>query len=126
MVWKKTKKVGFGIKGKWVFAWYCDAKPNKGSFVENIGGHCIKSGVNKCINEKLSEETNKKRKSHGAKGIPYDNDIAKAIQVKMDEKASGFDGVISVSGDYVGKCTQNIFEQKDPSKILALHTTSAE
>jgi len=27
IIWKTTKKVGFGIKGKWVVAWYCDVAP---------------------------------------------------------------------------------------------------
>jgi hypothetical protein len=28
MVWKNTSKVGFGVKGDTVIAWYCDAKGN--------------------------------------------------------------------------------------------------
>jgi len=27
IIWKSTKKVGFGIKDKWVVAWYCDVRP---------------------------------------------------------------------------------------------------
>jgi len=27
IIWKTTKKVGFGIKGRWVVAWYCDVRP---------------------------------------------------------------------------------------------------
>ena len=27
IIWKTTRKVGFGIKGKWVVAWYCDVRP---------------------------------------------------------------------------------------------------
>jgi hypothetical protein len=27
IIWKTTKKVGFGIKDKWVVAWYCDVRP---------------------------------------------------------------------------------------------------
>ena len=27
MVWKKTTRVGFGVKGKWVVAWYCESQP---------------------------------------------------------------------------------------------------
>jgi len=27
IIWKSTKKVGFGIKERWVVAWYCDVRP---------------------------------------------------------------------------------------------------
>lgn len=27
IIWKTTKKVGLGIKDKWVVAWYCDVAP---------------------------------------------------------------------------------------------------
>jgi len=27
IIWKTTKKVGFGIKERWVVAWYCDVRP---------------------------------------------------------------------------------------------------
>jgi hypothetical protein len=27
IIWKTTKKVGFGIKDRWVVAWYCDVRP---------------------------------------------------------------------------------------------------
>jgi hypothetical protein len=27
MIWKTTTKVAFGVKDKWVVAWYCDVKP---------------------------------------------------------------------------------------------------
>lgn len=39
LVWKTSKKVGFGIKGKFVVAWYCDKKGNTGdanTFTDNV------------------------------------------------------------------------------------------
>jgi hypothetical protein len=27
IIWKTTKKVGFGVKDRWVVAWYCDVRP---------------------------------------------------------------------------------------------------
>lgn len=54
MVWKKTTKVGFGIKGKYVIAWYCEAKGNAGStteFKKNVGEKCINADkINTCYN----------------------------------------------------------------------------
>jgi len=70
MVWKNTKKVGFGVKGKWVIAWYCDAKPNKGSFVQNIGDHCMVSAkYNKCFVKMALTQHNKYRALHGANSL---------------------------------------------------------
>jgi hypothetical protein len=27
MIWKTTRKVAFGVRDKWVVAWYCDVRP---------------------------------------------------------------------------------------------------
>jgi len=43
MVWKNTSKVGFGVKGDRVIAWYCDARGNQGGaedYKANIGALC--------------------------------------------------------------------------------------
>jgi len=49
MVWKNTSKVGFGVKGDTVIAWYCDARGNQGGpedYKANVGAVCIKNGYN--------------------------------------------------------------------------------
>jgi hypothetical protein len=56
MVWKKTKRVGFGVRGKWVIAWYCESQPASNSpgpvFVRNVGKKCIdQEGVQTCYNK---------------------------------------------------------------------------
>lgn len=51
MVWKNTRKVGFGVRGKYVVAWYCDKQGNLGlstDFQNNVGASCIVDRYNKC------------------------------------------------------------------------------
>jgi phage gp16-like protein len=81
MVWKGTAKVGFGIKGKWVIAWYCDkgSTGNNADFKQNVGEKCEKDGVNTCYNEIALKAHNVKRKEHEAKDLVYDKDMAKAL-----------------------------------------------
>lgn len=42
LVWKTSKKVGFGIVGKFVVAWYCDKKGNDPDTVEAFTNHVCK------------------------------------------------------------------------------------
>jgi hypothetical protein len=49
MVWKNTSKVGFGVKGDTVIAWYCEARGNQGSpedYKANVGAVCVTNGYN--------------------------------------------------------------------------------
>jgi hypothetical protein len=44
MVWKNTGKVGFGVKGDTVIAWYCSASGNIGGpedYKANVGELCV-------------------------------------------------------------------------------------
>ena len=65
MVWKATTKVGFGVKGKYVIAWYCEATPNTGStteFKKNVGEKCVNAAkINVCFNVKQVTSHNEKR-----------------------------------------------------------------
>ena len=52
MVWKRTLKVSFGIKGRWVYARYCTAEGNKGTVKEwqsNVEEDCVKDDVDVCF-----------------------------------------------------------------------------
>jgi hypothetical protein len=69
MVWKNTSKVGFGVKGAYVIAWYCDSKGNVGGaedYKANIGTDCIKDGYNTCYAEIALTSHRLKRKEHNA------------------------------------------------------------
>jgi len=70
MMWKGTKKVGFGVRGRWVIAWYCNEKGNTGNkanFIKNVGEHCVASNkVNSCFNDLATEQHNAKRAQHEA------------------------------------------------------------
>jgi hypothetical protein len=43
----------------------------------------------------------------------------------MDEKEAGFDGVIEPTGDEASTCTQNIYKEIDPTKVISLGLTDA-
>jgi len=96
MLWKSSTKVGFGIKGKFVLAYYCtvgakdDAKSK--DFKMNI---CRKDGCklctedkagkaygfNKCFNQLGIDKHNIYRIDHESpKFVKYDEDVAKAAQ----------------------------------------------
>lgn len=69
MLWKSSKTVGFGVKGKWVVAWYCDSRRRQlgntgppSSFVKQIGSPCVTpTGGNRCLNEALADQHNELR-----------------------------------------------------------------
>jgi len=68
MVWKNTSKVGFGVRGKWVIAFYCLQKGNVGipaDYKANVGEECMKTGeYNKCYAKLALAAHNKKRGFH--------------------------------------------------------------
>jgi len=43
----------------------------------------------------------------------------------MDEKEAGFDGVIEPTGAEASTCTQNIYKETDPTKVISLGLTDA-
>lgn len=94
IVWKgkATKKVGFGINGINVYAWYCPTgnDPDQAaSFKENVceaacTKWCVTDTVNKCYNEKAIKKHNTYREYHGAGKVTFSHDIAKAAQKKLE------------------------------------------
>jgi hypothetical protein len=88
MVWKDSTKVGFGIRGKWVVAWYCDSAGNTGSpsnYVANVGEECIITNrVNKCYNDLAVEAHNNYRKEHEAPNLTWVSTIAEKLQTAMN------------------------------------------
>jgi len=105
MVWKRTKRVAFGVKGKWVIALYCDAAGNTGGapgFKANVGNHCVDAQkVNKCFNKYATDHHNAFRINHEASNLKWDGGIAKTIQLKMNAATNiGSDVNLDVTGTY--------------------------
>jgi hypothetical protein len=87
VVWTGTTKVGFGVKGKWVVAWYCAVKATPSSTTankNNIGHLCKSSGINNCLNDKAFAAHNDKRMMHDTKPFKLDNKLAKTLQTSLD------------------------------------------
>jgi hypothetical protein len=125
MVWKSTTKVGFGVKGKWVIAWYCDSAASTGSppeSVANVGQKCIADGVNTCYTTSALLAHNTRRAYHESDKLAHDAANSKKLQAAMDDSA--FDGTITASL-LPADCGQSIFEQGDPTKVALLATTDA-
>lgn len=95
IVWKgvKGKKVGFGIKGVVVYAWYCptgnvpdDATTFKANVFEaGNPGLCISDTVNQCYNKKQINYQNDLRIDHGSPDLVFDHETAKAAQAVLDK-----------------------------------------
>jgi len=129
VVWSSTTRVGFGIKGKWVVAWYCETKATPMDSVaslNNIGKQCRKSGINSCLNDTQLKAHNDYRMMHDTKPLKWDKNLAIALQKQMDAP-DDFDGnAITVHADYLADCTQNIYEEKeDTTKIIELITSNS-
>lgn len=131
MVWKKTLKVGFGVKDKWVIAWYCDSQPKSNSpgpeFVRNVGAKCINAdGVNTCYNLMATTQHNERRAAHESPLLTWDAPIAKAVQQTLDGLSKDNDvRTMGVSAGLQFACSQNIYEEKDPTKAASLLITEA-
>jgi hypothetical protein len=81
MVWKNTAKVGFGVKGDTVIAWYCSTKGNAGGpedFKVNVGAVCLQNGYNKCYADLALTAHRTRRAGHEA-GTP---------EIKLDTAGS--------------------------------------
>jgi hypothetical protein len=84
MVWKGTKRVGFGVKDRWVIAWYCEDKGAVGdaeAFKKNVGKMCVEKDkkMNSCYNDKALKKHNEYRKAHSAKDLELDKDMAEVL-----------------------------------------------
>jgi hypothetical protein len=87
-MWRKTTTVGFGIRGAYVMAWYCEKKMPDHThdpasyklYKTNVGYLCNEDGYNTCYNDKALEAHNAAREKHdNYVPLKLDADIAKAI-----------------------------------------------
>jgi hypothetical protein len=80
MVWKNTSKVGFGVKGNIVIAWYCDSKLAGGpeDYKANVGTLCnpFDLGYNKCYAKLALAAHKAKRAAHEAGDSTFQLDVA--------------------------------------------------
>jgi hypothetical protein len=140
-MWDGSETVGFGVKGKWAAAWFCDytggdhADSSPQEYVDNIEDVCLVgavkaenfAGYNRCYNNAALQYHNEKRSLH--KDTPLlvlDEKIATAIQKAMDktEFTTKNTGVIADKGDYVN-CGEGKFEQTVVAKVKDLATSNA-
>jgi hypothetical protein len=86
MVWKATTEVGFGIKGRFVVAWYCEAEGNTPNgygekWGNNVARDCDDDGVNTCYVERALKKHNDLRAQHkGGKPLTHYNAASQYIQ----------------------------------------------
>jgi hypothetical protein len=90
LLWSSSQKVGFGIKGRNVVAWYCKKGNTGGSdkvkaYKANVGQKCVAeaNGADECFNAAALKAINLKRKDHGSKALIKGSD-AKMIQGFMN------------------------------------------
>jgi len=127
MVWKGTTKVGFGVKGKFVVAWYCEDKGEVADAAKskvNVGKICYKHGYNRCYNDLGIAHVNKMRKNHKAKPMTFDEDAARAIQHELNR--SNFNGQMpepEARAEQFLNCGQSVFYQSDRSLRHEVSTT---
>jgi len=136
-MWKSSTKVGFGLKGAHVIAWFCPAgntAPAQ-SYVDNVSAVCLVDGDgkedgfkgwNRCYNLMASKFHNEKRAlRENTEALALDAAIAKKIQSEMDSKDFDADkGKIKDKGAFEA-CGESIFEQTEESKVDQLATTNA-
>ena len=122
-MWKASKKVGFGIKGKFVVAWYCPKgnDPNTPKdFKKNVckKDGCklcledkkgVKYGYNKCYNEDAVKSTNLLRGKHNVKKVELGKDVAKGAQ-EHAEKLKKDDKISKSDDSKRKKCWENTFK----------------
>lgn len=128
MVWKGVTKVGFGVSGKYVVAWYCETPgvlENPNESLKNVGKVCYKHGYNQCYNELAITAHNKMRKNHKAEALSFDEDAARAIQHELNR--ADFSGEMPKTTErattFAG-CGQAIFYQDDSTKMHEVSTTN--
>ena len=124
MMWRKSKKVGFGIKGKFVVAWYCpkgNDPDTSTDYKKNVceEGKCLKclkkdkdnndGEWNTCYNEIALKATNVFRKEYKAKDLK--TSAKNAIGAQKHAAKLLKDGKLSSSpaGDR-DKCGETIYE----------------
>jgi len=89
LVWKASTKVGFGINGRFVVAWFCETEGNQPStaaaFKENVPKNCLAGGLNTCFDAANRKVLDERRTWHGVtKATTKDDKAAVALQKLMD------------------------------------------
>jgi uncharacterized protein YkwD len=82
VVWQSTTRAGFGHKGEWVVALYCQTKAtpfDQSANQDNIGRQCSTQGINQCLNDELRKLHNDKRLLHESPPLEFDEDLAKKL-----------------------------------------------
>jgi len=107
MVWSSTTKVSFGIKGKYVVAWYCDTIGNAfgvkasttepaATYKKNVGASCLsfstatpKTWFNKCYNDRQRKAHNLKRAIHESPKLSFNDEASREIQTHLSKMKRG-------------------------------------
>jgi len=82
VVWASTTKVGFGVRGRWVVAWYCETKATPADTTaneSNIGRQCVVDVINRCLNEDALAAHNKHRMNHSTPPLKLDDLVARKL-----------------------------------------------
>lgn len=126
-VWKGTTKVAFGVRGRYVVAWYCEAAATPRDAAKtllNVGRACNTQGYDSCYNDLQTKLHNVKRKHHETAGLEQDANAARAIQASMNRAT--FAGVMPAPGqrDPAYKdCAERVFYEGDLAKRESLSVT---
>ena len=110
MVWKRTLKVSFGIKGRWVYARYCTAEGNKGTVKEwqsNVEEDCVKDDVDVCFQRAALRAHNEKRARHRG-GRPLQAYPAASRHLARVLSKSSFTGEIILPPQF-SDCGVNVY-----------------
>lgn len=112
MLWRSTRTVAFGIKGKYVAAWYCvpsgktdsnadgvDADKKVKTFKANVLKSCLDlytpptggalQMYNVCFNERETTAHNAKRALHEARVLDAKAEIAREVQRQLNALPTG-------------------------------------
>lgn len=139
MVWSSTTKVAFGIKGKYVVAWYCEKKGNAFGVVAsttepaatyklNIGASCLsfststpKTWFNKCYNDRQRAAHNVKRAIHESPKLLFNDVASREIQTHLSKMVRGEKVVMPQSTKRslnFRECGENIYTGTDAIKMF--------
>lgn len=130
MLWQGTTKVGFGVHGKYVVAWYCEDKAeatNTERALKNIGKSCLDNGYNDCYNEIALKAVNKSRINHSVSPLKLNEGAAREIDYHLSAQRPG-DFYMPDPSDrgwkYTG-CYQSVFLESDVALRPKVSSTAA-
>jgi hypothetical protein len=127
MVWKGTTKVAFGVRDKYVVAWYCEGGDytNPLESRANIGKLCDTTGYDGCYNELAVAAHNQKRNHHETADLELDADAARAIQLNMNK--NNFKGIMPKpterNADFA-QCAEAVYYDPVKANRAAMRTSN--